>query len=111
MVVEHRTGRSAEHGPLELDLYALSTAEFIRARSGAWPERVAVHLHALGPENPVCTRTVLDAEALATSRRRLEEAASIIASWDPENTLDPLYTAGEWCERCHHREVCETFRT
>jgi len=110
MVVEHRTGASTEHRPLELDLYALSTAEYIRARTGIWPARVAVHLHALGPEEPECTRTVLTPEDVAVARERLEGAARTVASWDPENTLDPPFSAGRWCDRCHHREICETYR-
>jgi hypothetical protein len=111
MVIEHRTGRSAEHADLELALYALSTAEFIRGRTGEWPDRVAVHLHALGPDEPECTKTLLTRDALEDARRRLEEAARTIASWDPENTLDPAFSVGRWCERCHHREVCESFRS
>lgn len=110
MVVEHRTGASTDDGPLELDLYAVSTAEFIRAHTGEWPHDLAIHLHVLGPERPECRRTGFDHAALDLAVARLRTAAETMARWDPDNTLDPSYSVGRWCDNCRHREMCETFR-
>ncbi len=110
MVVEHRTGAASDHRPLELDLYAVSTAEFIRAHSGEWPTELAVHLHVLGPERPECRRTGFDHAALELAVARLRAAAETMAQWDPDNTLDPPFSVGRWCDSCRHRVMCESFR-
>jgi hypothetical protein len=110
MVVEHRTGRSSDHVALEVDLYAVGAAEAIRARSGDWPDRVAIHLHRLGPEEPLCDRTVLGRDALERSLDRLRGAAETIAEWHPHDTLSPGFNVGRWCDGCRHLTICSQFR-
>ncbi|MDH4119557.1 MAG: PD-(D/E)XK nuclease family protein [Acidimicrobiia bacterium] len=110
MVVEHRTGASGEHGPLELDLYAVSAAEAVRRATGHPPETLAVHLHHLGPSDPVCRRTAFDAETLRLALDRLRAAADRIAGWHPDRSLAPDYSVGPWCASCRHRPTCEEFR-
>jgi hypothetical protein len=108
MVVEHRTGTTAEHGHLEAELYAVSAAAAVWARTRAWPERVAVHLHHLRPDPPVCERTVFeDLEAAAAA---LRAAAETIAAWHPDESLSPAFSVGSWCQSCDHRPMCERFR-
>lgn len=110
MVVEHRTGSSVEHGRLELELYAVSAAEAVRRSTGSAPDRLAVHLHLLGPAQPECLRTLFGPAELAEAMERLSEEAARISRWDPADALDPGYSVGRWCDGCHHRRLCEQFR-
>jgi hypothetical protein len=88
----------------------LSAAEAVRRRSGEWPSKVAVHLHLLGPAEPECRRSEFDHAALEGSLARLGEAAAGIARWDPQDSLDPAFSPGQWCGGCRHRPLCEQFR-
>lgn len=110
MVVEHRTGRSGDHADLEPELYALSAAETIRRHTGVRPERLAIHLHHLRPEPAVCERRVFDESDLEAASERLRQAAHVVASWHPHDSLSPGFTVGPWCDGCHHRSVCENHR-
>jgi len=110
MVVEHRTGRSGEHAPLEAELYAVAAWTSIEASTGRPPDAVAVHLHHLGPEPPECHRQVFDRPRIESALEELRVAASTIAAWHPHDSLSPSWTAGPWCAGCRHRPLCETFR-
>ncbi len=110
MVVEHRTGRSAEHAHLEAELYALSAAETIRRSTGAWPDQIAVHLHDVRSDPPECRRRVFDSTDLEAALGQLRRVAAVVAAWHPHDSLSPPYTAGPWCDTCRHRAMCESNR-
>jgi hypothetical protein len=111
MVVEHRTGQSGDHSDLEPELYAVSAAEAIRRQTGMWPERVAVHLHHLRPDPPVCVRSVFTPDDLARAVALLTDAAIAVAGWHPLDTRSARFTTGPWCDGCRHRATCENFRS
>jgi hypothetical protein len=110
MVIEHRTGRSGEHGHLEAELYAVSAAAAIARSTGVGPERLAVHLHHLRPDPPVCERRVFTAGDLAAAAEELRAAAETIAGWHPDKSLEPRFDVGPWCGGCRQRLMCESFR-
>gem|GEM_PF-1636978 len=110
MVVEHRTGAGGDHGHLEAELYAVSAASLIGSRSGSPPERVAVHLHHLRPEDPHCERRVFERDDLASALASFGRVAGVMAGWHPVDSLSPPFQVGPWCGSCHHRRRCERFR-
>ena len=105
-VVEVRTGAAVrEPSRPELDIYALGTARLVKS------DRVAIHLHRLSlPEGPECHREVYDADQLHGAAERLEEPASLAASWDPLDALQPSFTVGSWCSDCTYQSRCENYR-
>jgi len=105
-VVEIRTGAAIrETSQLELDIYALGAARLVNS------DRVAVHLHRLGPaDGPTCHRELYGPEQLSHAAQRLEDPTKTVASWDPHNTLHPSYTVDAWCSDCAFRSRCENYR-
>ncbi len=111
LVIEHRTGATAEHGFLEAELYAVAAAMAVRRSGGSLPESVEVHLHHLRPEEPACSQTVFDVARLERAFEQLERVAARAVSWHPLHTLAPPYSVGPWCSGCHHRTMCERHRS
>lgn len=105
-VVEVRTGAAMrEPSRPELDIYALGTSRLVQS------DRVAIHLHRLGlPEGPECHREIYEADQLHEAAERLEETASLVASWDPHDALQPSFTVGSWCSDCTYQSRCENYR-
>lgn len=110
MVVEHRTGTSGAHGTYEAELYAAGAALAIARAGGARPPAVAVHLHHLRPDPPVCERQVFDGDRLEAAIDQLGLVASTAVSWHPLDSLSPSFEVGPWCGSCQHRRRCEGFR-
>ena len=104
--VEFKTGPDAtEVNQLELDIYATGVA-LLTGR----PE-VAVHLHQLGlPDGPRCIREVYNKDRLREAVERLEDPATTVANWHPEDATQPAFTVGAWCGSCVFRQRCEEHR-
>ena len=105
-VIEFRTGAGAgEVNQLEVDIYALG----VSALTGR--DRVVVHLHQIGlPDGPVCVREVYDGDALDQALERLEDPATTVANWHPDDATRPDFTVGPWCGQCVFRRRCEAHR-
>lgn len=105
-VIEFRTGAgAAEINQLEVDIYAVGVA-LLTGR-----DRVAVHLHQLGlADGPVCVREFYDVGRIAEAIQRLEDPATTVANWHPDDATDPRYTVGPWCDQCVFRLRCTRHR-
>lgn len=103
-VVEHRTGRRVDVPHLEAEMYAVATWQ----TTGS--ERVAVHHHHLRADDEPCVRRTFDRDDLHEALDVLRNAARTIAGWDPEDTLDPGFSVGPWCDTCAVVATCTAWR-
>ena len=100
VVVELKTGKERDDHKYEADLYALGA-------SIATKEKKVIVLHVyMQKDSSKIVERVYEEKELSKAKEFFITKSLEISSWNPNQTLNPNYKAGSWCEYCSYETIC-----
>ncbi len=104
LVIELKTGQESNNDLTEAELYALGAKLLLKE-----DEVYVFHIYTNKDGGKLKKRKFGESE-FKSIIRKFEAKAQKVANWNPNDSLSPKFSVGDWCSNCDYQSTCPEFR-